>query len=187
MLILASHTSMSGSGMAAVSMGYSARNVLGVEWVLPTGEILRLGSPGFESGWFSGDGPGPSLRGVMRGMFGACGGLGVFTKCAAKLYPWPGPSALRVKGVSPDYEAEIPEGFAYHTLHFPGWKEYAGASYKICDAGIASHLYRSGGFLWEGAWATTSNNEFWINIRQALSIYQDITLASSLLLILHEN
>ena len=166
---LASHTSMSGSGFPAVSMGISGRNVLGVEWVLPTGEVLKLGSPGFGAGWFSGDGPGPSLRGIMRGMFGACGGLGVFTKCAAKLYPWSGPTALQVNGVSPEYEVEVPPGFRYHLLHFSGWKELADAVYKISDARIAYELYKSGGSSWEPAWVATSNNEFWDNYQSGIS------------------
>ena len=84
---LASYTSGVGNNTQAISQGYSGRNVLGVEWVLPTGEMLRLGAPGSGAGWFSGDGPGPSLRGIMRGATGAGGGLGVFTKCAGHLHP----------------------------------------------------------------------------------------------------
>jgi glycolate oxidase len=91
---LANCTSMMGVANNNVSMGYNERNVLGVEWVLPNGEILKLGSPGSGAGWISGDGPGPSLRGVMRGAFGALGGMGVFTKCAVRLYQWGGPPEL---------------------------------------------------------------------------------------------
>ena len=79
---LAGATSMHGCGNDSISMSTSSRNVLGVEWVLPSGEVLRLGSPGSGCGWFSGDGPGPSLRGIMRGTSGAFGGYGVFTKVA---------------------------------------------------------------------------------------------------------
>ena len=56
---LASCTSMDGTGWTGLSTGYNGRNVLGVEWVLPDGEVLRLGSPGSGAGWFCGDGPGP--------------------------------------------------------------------------------------------------------------------------------
>ena len=61
---LASATSMCGPGFTSASTGFSDRNVLGVEWVLPTGEILKLGSLGMKENadWYSGDGPGPSLR-----------------------------------------------------------------------------------------------------------------------------
>lgn len=68
--VLAGVTSMHGNNISAVSNGYGGRNVLGVEWALPTGEALKLGSLG------SSDGPGPSLRGIMRGAAGAMGGLG---------------------------------------------------------------------------------------------------------------
>lgn len=88
---LASGTSMQGTGGTSVRTSMNERNVLAVEWVTPQGEILKLGSlntPG--AGWFCGDGPGPSLRGMMRGATGNNGGNGIFTKCAMKLYPWYG-------------------------------------------------------------------------------------------------
>ncbi|RJP70300.1 MAG: FAD-binding oxidoreductase [Candidatus Abyssobacteria bacterium SURF_17] len=91
---LANCTSVMGVANNNVSMGYNERNVLGVEWVLPDGEILRLGSLGSGAGWITGDGPGPSLRGVMRGAFGALGGFGIFTRCAIRLYQWGGPPEL---------------------------------------------------------------------------------------------
>ncbi|WP_458011047.1 FAD-binding oxidoreductase [Candidatus Solincola sp.] len=84
---LASATSLCGYGWSGLTTGYSARNLLGVEWVLPDGEVLRLGSHGSGLGWFSGDGPGPSLRGVARGFIGNCGSLGIFTACAVKPFP----------------------------------------------------------------------------------------------------
>jgi glycolate oxidase len=71
--------------------GYG-RNVLGVEWVLPTGEVLNLGTSENGGDLFSADGPGFSLRGILRGRTGANGGHGVITKASVKLYPWYGPS-----------------------------------------------------------------------------------------------
>lgn len=70
--------------------GYG-RNVLGVEWVLPTGEILRMGTGEYGEDLFSADGPGFSLRGILRGRTGANGGHGIITKASVKLYPWYGP------------------------------------------------------------------------------------------------
>ena len=83
-----------------------ARNVLGVEWVLPTGEILRLGTAGTGAGWFSADGPGMSLQGLMRGQWGAMGALGVVTKVAAKLYDWCGPETLNYVGDAANYHID---------------------------------------------------------------------------------
>lgn len=133
---LASCTSMSGMGLSGISMSYNARNPLAVEWVLPNGDVLRLGSLGSGCGWFCGDGPGPSLRGVMRGTHGAMGGLGVFTKCAVKLYPWPGPRQMRFEGVSPAHAALIPENFRCYVLCFPTWESFTDAAYKIAEAEI---------------------------------------------------
>ncbi|MCK4723717.1 MAG: hypothetical protein KAT75_10450, partial [Dehalococcoidia bacterium] len=117
-------------------MGYSARNPLAVEWVLPTGDILRLGSLGSGAGWFCGDGPGLSLRGVMRGFLGAMGAMGVFTKCAVKLYPWHGPPVLPMQGVTPEYRTSVPDNFRFCAIAFPNWDSFADATYKICEAEI---------------------------------------------------
>lgn len=89
-----------GSGQTMNSTGGLGRNVLGCEWVLPTGDIVRLGTAGSGDGWFSADGPGLSLRGILRGHAGANGGNGVFTKASVKLYPWYGPSEW-------EYEREV--------------------------------------------------------------------------------
>jgi glycolate oxidase len=158
---LASHTSMHGTSTQAISMGWSGRNVLGVEWVLPSGEILRLGSLGSGMGWFSGDGPGPSLRGIMRGAAGALGGLGVFTKVAGHLHPWPGPRRMELKGISPYYEAEIPPNFKYHVIEWPTWEQCSDAQYKIGEAGIAYAIHKTGGPGSHGAIVTGNNNEYW--------------------------
>jgi glycolate oxidase len=157
---LASHTSMHGTNTQAISMGWSGRKVLGVEWVLPTGEILRLGAPGSGVGWFSADGPGPSLRGIMRGASGARGGLGVFTKVAFRLNPWNGPTKIQMKGTSPDYETEIPPNFDYHLIEWPSWDKCADGMYKIGEAGIAMALHKTAGPGSHGATVTGSNNEY---------------------------
>jgi len=159
--MLASYTSMVGNNTQSVSQGYSARNLLGVEWVLPTGEIVRLGAPGSGAGWFSGDGPGPSLRGIMRGSVGAMGGLGVFTKCAAHLHPWFGPPELEIKGISPYYEAELPPNFEYHVLEWPTWEQCADALYKIGESEIAFAFHKTAGPGSHGSIVTGCNNEYY--------------------------
>lgn len=158
---LASHTSMHGNNILSISHGYSGRNLFGAEWVLPSGEVLRVGSLGSGAGWFSGDGPGPSLRGILRGVLGAQGGLGVFTKCAGHLHPWPGPKELLVKGVSPYYETEIPPFFEYHICEFPSWEQYGKAINKIGEAGIGYALHKTGGPGSHGTCLTGSNNEYY--------------------------
>ncbi len=121
---LASATSMNGPGFTSPHTGHSARNVLGVEWVLPDGEILRLGSTGLKNSpdWFNGDGPGPSLRGIMRGWAGAKSGIGVFTKVAFKLFPYPCSTKFKLEGISPNYEFEIPDFMKLYVLDCKNYK-----------------------------------------------------------------
>ena len=57
-----------------------SETVLAVEWVTPEGEIVRLGSLGSSGEWFCGDGPGPSLRGIIRGIYNAARGAGCLYK-----------------------------------------------------------------------------------------------------------
>jgi glycolate oxidase len=130
-------TALMGCGPTSVSTSYSNRNILGVEWVLPTGEILRLGSLGSGAGWFCGDGPGPSLRGMTRGYKTPLGGLGVFTRAATKVYHWPAPPAVRTKGASPGYIAELPETITAHYITFPSWEKFVEAGYKIGESEIS--------------------------------------------------
>jgi len=140
--LLASATSMAGHGLSGVSMGYGGRNLLAFEWVMPTGDILRAGSLGSGAGWFCGDGPGPSIRGAVRGFVGAMGGLGIFTKAAVKLYPWPGPGEWQPKGVTPNYYVELPETIRTYTIAFPDRDAFAEAWYKLGESGICYVLGR---------------------------------------------
>ncbi len=132
---LASHTSFVGPGFTSPYTGFSGRNLLGAEWVAPDGEVLRLGSFDSVKRWFSGDGPGFSLRGVIRGWLGAYGGLGVFTKAAIKLYSYPAPKDWKWKtsGTIPSYDWEVPPFWKMFVLNFQEWEQYEAAFYEISD------------------------------------------------------
>ena len=138
---LAAATSFQGAGPDSIFMGTGPENLLAAEWVMPTGEIMRTGSLGSGLGWFSGDGPGPSTRGIFKGVLGACGGLGVFTKVAVKLSPWPGPGVMPIDGTVPVYTARLPETVRAHTLAWSTWQDYAAGVYKIYnnDIGYIAH------------------------------------------------
>jgi len=134
---LASATSHMGMGFSSISMGYAPRNIMGVEWILPTGELLRVGSFGSGAGWVSPDGPGPSLRGVMRGWAGADGGFGVFTKCALKLYPWSGPAEPEWEtAVDGTRRVKVPPDNCLYACVFPTLESYGEALYAVGDAEI---------------------------------------------------
>jgi glycolate oxidase len=154
--LAASCSGLPGHGPASIYVGHASENLLALEWVLPNGDILRTGSLGSGDGWFCGEGPGPSLRGIARGRAGAKGGMGIFTKCALKLYPWPGPAELPVEGVIPAYYSPLPENFRAYTLAFPTWQAYAEAYYKIWDSEIGYIAHRQfnmlGGDLSSAFW-----------------------------------
>lgn len=134
---LASATSHMGMGFTSISMGYAPRNIMGVEWILPDGDLLQVGSVGSGAGWVSADGPGPSLRGILRGWAGADGGFGIFTKCALKLYPWAGPSDVEPVGTSAsNLKVRIPENNGIYLCVFPDIESYGRALYQLGDAEI---------------------------------------------------
>jgi glycolate oxidase len=139
---LASATALNGLGPSTAWLGHHSENTLGVEWVMPDGEMLRVGSVGSGLGWFNSEGPGPSLKGLVRGMVGSNGSMGVFTKCAVKLYPWPGPASLPVAGKPPAYKAVLPDNFKSYTLGFPNWEAWADSCYQIWEAGIGYVAHR---------------------------------------------
>ncbi len=132
---LASHTSFVGPGFTSPYTGFSGRNLLGAEWVAPNGEIIRLGSYDSTRKWFTGDGPGFSLRGVIRGWLGAYGGLGVFTKAAIKLYSFPAPKdwTWKTGGTIPSYDWEVPPFWQLFVLNFQEWEQYEAAFYEVSD------------------------------------------------------
>ena len=140
--ILATATSYFGSGPSNLYGGWQYDNLLGVEWVLPTGDLLRTGSLGSGCGWFCGEGPGPSMKGVARGFLGAKGAMGVFTRCAVKLFAWPGPPTLPVEGTVPAYRTSLPDNFRAYSVAFPTWNAWADAAYLIWETGIGYLAHR---------------------------------------------
>ncbi|MEW6552653.1 MAG: FAD-binding oxidoreductase, partial [Actinomycetota bacterium] len=140
---LASATSGWGVGHDSVYMSYSPRNVMGAEWVLPDGEVLRVGAPGSVSEWFCGDGPGPSLRGIMRGSAGALGGIGIFTACTLKLYRWSGPGVVKTEGMLLDAKSEIPENMGFFMCAFPDRARFLDAMLRIGESEIGYNAMRT--------------------------------------------
>jgi glycolate oxidase len=147
--VLANVTSMWGVNTMGNHGGHNGRNMLGVEWILPTGELLKLGPP---NEWFCCDGPGPGLRGIFRGQLGAMGGLGVFTKCAIKLHNWPGPSSVLTEPVPAEemalgvaYRLKKPLNFSeFYAISFPDYNKMVDFMYKVGDAEIGYSIIRCG-------------------------------------------
>ena len=73
-----------GQGRLTQQRGFNSDMVSGLEVVLGTGEICRIGSCAVSSYWFSKGPPLPDLSGLFLGWFGS---TGVITKLGMKLYP----------------------------------------------------------------------------------------------------
>ena len=82
--------------------GLGYQRILAAEWVLPDGEMLKLGSRSMIKEFFWGEGPGPDLRGLLRGIVGQRARLGIVTKLGVKVFPF----------ISEELE---PEGWSFHT------------------------------------------------------------------------
>jgi glycolate oxidase len=137
-LPLAAHVNL---GHLSQTGSYGERNQLALEWVTGDGEIVRMGSLGSLSEWFSGDGPGPSLRGIIRGNTVPLGGLGVFTKAAQKVFHWTGPAKFPIEGVCPHYAPSyIPPGFMIRYLSFKTVDDLIEAVKRIGESEIGYEL-----------------------------------------------
>jgi len=162
--VLAGTAAHFGSGPTNISTDFGGRNLLGVEWVLPDGDIVRLGPVGAGSRAVNADGPGPSLRGVVRGYGGANGGIGIFTKAAVKLYPWYGPPKLEANGTPPIYGMQVPENFEDYCVFFPGREELSNFMHLLYEETIAFSQERPG--LWFPVLLSTgSNDEYYESIK----------------------
>jgi glycolate oxidase len=73
-----------GQGRLTQQRGFNSDMVSGLEVVLPTGEVCRIGSCAVSQYWFSKGPPLPDLSGLFLGWFGT---TGVITKLGMKLYP----------------------------------------------------------------------------------------------------
>jgi glycolate oxidase len=150
----------------------ATRNILGIEWVLPTGDIITTGSMGMpKASSFWGQGPGPSLVGLIKGLWGVGGGLGFVTKMAVKLHPWPGPKTLQSEGANPTIENATKGGwireikvpstkFKQYLINYPTLQEAIDAMYEVGRAEIGAECEH-----WPAFFAcfsvTQSREDFW--------------------------
>lgn len=87
--VMANYIGTRGTSIASVKYGVGDNHIVGLEWILPDGNLLELGSCVYQNGWqtgCTGNSPGPDLLGLF---LEASGGLGICTKAKVKLYPKP--------------------------------------------------------------------------------------------------
>jgi hypothetical protein len=81
--------------------------------------------------YFWGEGPGPDLRGILRGTLGPLGGLGVVTKMAIKLFPFQ-PERLEPTGISPVTVLQLPPNrMKWFNITFPTIEKAVDTLYEI--------------------------------------------------------
>jgi len=161
--------------------GFATRNLLGMEWILPNGDILGTGSlavPG--SGYFWGEGPGPDARNLRKGIMSGHGAFGVITRIAVKLYPWPGPSCLPTNGVTPSRTCELPtDRFRWYLFTYPTLEDTIEAMREISksEIGMIMHHWPTVYFNWwwakskEEYWTTWAEEEYWQkNVRNSIGV-----------------
>ncbi len=81
---IAANVMIHGQGRLTQQYGFNSDMVAGLEVVLPSGDICKIGSCSLSPDWFSKGAPLPDLSGLFLGWFGA---TGIITKVALKLYP----------------------------------------------------------------------------------------------------
>jgi len=81
---IAANVMIHGQGRLTQQYGFNSDMVTGLEIVLPSGEICKIGSCSISKEWFSKGAPLPDLSGLFLGWFGA---TGIITRVAIKLYP----------------------------------------------------------------------------------------------------
>jgi FAD/FMN-containing dehydrogenase len=151
-----------GDGWSPLShrIGLPHRRILGTEVVLPDGELLRTGSLATGSDPFWGEGPGPDLRGILRGYTGLRGCLGIVTKMALKILPFQ-PERLVPTGVSPNTALALPEKrVKWINFTMRSSDAMQKAMYDIGEAEVAGAVTKVPLF-WRAIAKAKDKEEFW--------------------------
>lgn len=159
--VLANHA-VHGAGPTTYRFGYAYRRILATEWVLPNGELLNLGSTSLLRGYFWGEGPGPDLRGLLRGLTGPFGGLGVVTRMAVKLLPFVS-EPLEPSGVSPNTTFNLPTNrMKWYNITYPDAQKAVDGMYEIAknELGVAVFMVPAL-FRYMARFRGKGTNEFW--------------------------
>jgi len=159
--VLANFACSSGDNHNEYGASRTNRYICGVEWILPSGELLKVGSLANDAGWFCADGPGPSLRGLIKGFTGQWGGMGVITRIAIGLDLWKGPPEMPKEGRSPSYKVRLPgDRHRVFIFKFPTLEKLERAMLEVGKAEIGYSVMKYFNAT-AALLATESANEFW--------------------------
>ncbi|MCE5254033.1 MAG: FAD-binding oxidoreductase [Actinomycetia bacterium] len=159
--VLANFTVTSGDHHNQNGLSRTNRYLLGVEWVTPTGDIVRTGSLGAGAGWFCPEGPGPSLRGLIKGYYGSFGGMGIITRIAIGLDASRGPEVMSADGRVPKNKFRLPrDRHRAFIFKFPDLDKVRDAMLEVGKAEIGHSVIK----FFNATYAllnTESANDFW--------------------------
>jgi len=153
---------MLGDGWSPLSyrIGLPHRRILGTELVLPDGELVKMGSLATGEDDFWGEGPGPDLRGLLRGFTGLRGCLGIVTKMAIKLLPFQ-PERLVPTGISPHTTLELPvKRVKWINFTMPSKDSMKKAMFEMAKAEIGGGATKVPIF-WRAIAKANCKEEFW--------------------------
>ena len=140
--------------------GMAHRRLLGVEWVLPDGEILRLGSLATSNSYFWGEGLGPDLRGMTRGNNSWMGSMGIVTRIGLRLLPFQ-PEKPEPTGISPDTALQLPlKRMRWYNFTLPSREKLIQAMYEIGKSEIGAGVTKVP-LVWRYRARATSKENFW--------------------------
>lgn len=158
--VLANHMIYSFSPLC-YRVGLAERRMLSIEWVLPDGAMLKLGSLALRHGdYFWGDGLGANLQGMIRGHIGWHGAHGIVTKMAVKLFPFQ-PEPLIPSGMGPSSGLQLPTNrMRWHNITLPSFEALKKAMIEIGRAQIGAAVTKVPAF-WRILARAKDKNEFW--------------------------
>ena len=140
--------------------GLPCRRILGTEWVQPDGDIVKMGSLSMQDDPFWGEGPGPDLRGILRGWTGWFGAMGIVTSMAVKLLPFQ-PEPLVKSGISPHTTLMLPTSrIKWYNFRMPSRESLVEAMYEMgkCEIGAAATKVP---IFWRYIAKSKSKEDFW--------------------------
>lgn len=136
--VLANNINM-GDAPLGWRLGLGYQRLLGVEWVLPDGQLLKTGSFAMNGDdFFWGEGPGPDLRGLLRGCCGHHSTMGIVTKIGVKVFPFV-QERLEPYGVGCHTYLKLPENrFKWFNVRFDKREDCVKAIIELgkCEIGL---------------------------------------------------
>ncbi len=158
--VLANHLTYNYSPLS-YRLGFPTRRILAVEWVLPDGELITLGSLTNSQDFFWGEGPGPDLRGLLRGAVGWFGKVGIVTRMAIKMHPLFLPERMVPEGRGMESTLRFPENrIRWYNFSMPSQEALVKAMREIPRSEIGAAVMKVP-LLWRYRAKSKSREDFW--------------------------